>query len=150
VSDEKREILTWTINGRLYGIDAVKCNDVERKRNILSVPLSSDFIVGIVNVRGDVVTVIDLRVLMGYSADSDKKEEANIAKDEVLIRLASKTASIAIQADSVDDVINVSDDDIEAIPAHLSEQELKFIDSVVMKNNKLVIILDTEEILKWI
>ena len=147
MSDNKREILTWKINDRLYGIDARKCNDVEKKRNILSVPLSNDYIVGIVNIRGDVVTVIDLRILMGYS------EEAIVsygADNGVLVRLASNTVSIAIQADAVDDVIAVTDDDIEAIPAHLSEQELKFIDSVVMKDDDLVIILDTEEIIKWI
>ncbi len=147
MSDNKREILTWKINNRLYGIDARKCNDVEKKRNILPVPLSSDYIVGIVNIRGDVVTVIDLRVLMGYSKEAVASDDAN---DGVLVRLSNKTISIAIQADSVDDVIAVSDDDIEAIPAHLSEQELKFIDSVVMKDNNLVIILDTEEIIKWI
>lgn len=150
MSKHKREVLTWKIDGRLYGIDAINCNDVEKKKNILSVPLAKDHIVGIVNVRGDVVTVINLRVLMGYTADSDEHGKEQVVANKVLVRLASKTASVAILADSADDVVSISDDDIEAIPAHLSDQELKFIDSVVMKDDKLIIILDAEEILKWI
>ena len=136
-----QQILTWSVGDRLFGIDIAHCREVDKNKDIVAVPHAKEQIAGIVNLRGDVVTVIDLRVLLGHEKRSD--EAGN-----VIIRLKSKTTQIAVKADAIFDVITVSEEQIEGTPAHLSENEVRFISSVAMTEKGLVVILNPDEILK--
>jgi len=136
-----QQILTWLIEDRLFGIDIAHCREVDKDKEIVTVPHAKEQIAGIVNLRGDVVTVIDLRVLLGH----DKRENDS---GNVIIRLKSKTAHIAVKADAISDVINIAGGQIEGTPAHLSENEIRFISSVAMTEKGLAVILNPDEILK--
>lgn len=135
-----RQVLAWKIGDRLFGMDIIHCRDVEKDRKIVPVPHAKAIIAGIVNLRGDVVTVIDLKILLGGkpSGEMDKY---------VLVRLKSKTQHIAIKADAISDVITIREDQVEAPPAHLSETEIRYISAVAVTDRGLLVILNPDEIL---
>ncbi|HPH02126.1 MAG TPA: chemotaxis protein CheW [Spirochaetota bacterium] len=138
-----RQILTWKIGERLFGMDIGHCREVDKDKVIVAVPHSRKEIAGIVNLRGDVVTVIDLRVLLGGEA-------AKAADDQmsVIIRLKCRNQHVALKADSIYDVLSVTNDQFEGTPAHLSEIEARYIQSVAMTPKGLVVILNPDEILR--
>ncbi len=138
-----RQILTWKIGERLFGMDIGHCREVDKDKVIVAVPHSRREIAGIVNLRGDVVTVIDLRVLLGGEVlreDDDGKS--------VIIRLKCRNQHVALKADSIYDVLSVTNDQFEGTPAHLSEIEARYIQSVAMTPKGLVVILNPDEILR--
>lgn len=138
-----RQILTWKIGERLFGMDIRHCREVDKDKVIVAVPHSRREIAGIVNLRGDVVTVIDLRVLLGGEVlreDDDGKS--------VIIRLKCRNQHVALKADSIYDVLSVTNDQFEGTPAHLSEIEARYIQSVAMTPKGLVVILNPDEILR--
>lgn len=135
------QVLSWTLGGKLFGIDIVNCREVDKDKKVLQVPHSADHIAGIVNLRGDVVTVIDLRKLLGYEPAGEKNKN-------VIIRLKCRGVHVAVMADAIHDVIPVRKDQYETTPANLSEQEERYIQAVAMTDKGLVVILNPDEILK--
>jgi purine-binding chemotaxis protein CheW len=139
----ERQILTWKIGERLFGMDIGHCREVDKDKMIVAVPHSRKEIAGIVNLRGDVVTVIDLRVLLGGTVLREDESGKS-----VIIRLKCRTQHVALKADSIYDVLSVTEDLFEGTPAHLSEIEARYIQSVAMTTKGLVVILNPDEILK--
>ena len=139
--DGKRQILAWGSGERLFGVDIKYCREVDKNKEIVHVPHARKQIAGIVNLRGDVVTVIDLGVLLGH-------EKKTVSGDNVIIRLRSRTGHIALLAEYIHDVVAVAPDQLESIPAHLGENEVRFIQAVAMTTRGLVVILDPDEILE--
>jgi purine-binding chemotaxis protein CheW len=67
IKAEKFQILTWYIGKQLFGMELASCREVVQDRHITTVPYAKENVAGIVNLRGDVVTVLDLGVMLGYS-----------------------------------------------------------------------------------
>lgn len=140
IDKTKMQLLTWTIEDQLFGLEIGKCREVDRDVRITDVPHSKKFISGIVNLRGDVVTVLDLRVLLNYDGKSETDRN-------VIIRLKSDGSNIAIKADKVSDIVEVEESNIEDAGVHLNENESKYIQSVGITDKGLVLILSPESIL---
>ncbi len=139
--DEKIQLLTWFIGSQLFGMELYQCREVVQDRVITRVPHARDTVAGIVNLRGDVVTVLDLSVLLHY-------ESGQAQEQTVVIRLKSDGEHVAVKADAIHDIVEVERGRMEGAPAHLSELEMKFVSGVIMTENGLVVILNAKEILK--
>ncbi len=135
---KKLQILTWTSNGHTYGGDAKYCIEVQAERKILDIPHANNYIVGIVNLRGDIVTVLDLFALMGQPSQKlDRK---------VIIRLKDGEKQVALLADSVSEVIEISEEDLESAENHLTEKELKYIPYIIRRNHNLIFFVNILEL----
>ncbi|MCB1176198.1 MAG: chemotaxis protein CheW [Leptospiraceae bacterium] len=139
VEKSKKRILSWNIDNHSFGVNVEYCFEVQKGRNVVEVPYSKNYITGIVNLRGDIVTVIDLFVLMG------QRETPDMSK-QVIVRLKQGDRQVAILADSVSEVIEISEEKLESSEAHLSENELKYIPNIARIGNKLILILEVSEL----
>ncbi|MCB1157334.1 MAG: chemotaxis protein CheW [Leptospiraceae bacterium] len=137
--NDKLQILTWVIDGQLYGADIRFCFEVQNSIQIVDVPHSKEYIAGIVNLRGDVVTVLDLLVLMG------QKEKAFNGRS-VIIRLKMNEKQVAIKAESISEVIEISHSSLEPASQHLSGKELNYIPHIAYTNLGLILLLNVEEL----
>lgn len=135
------QLLTWTIEEQMFGLDISKCKEVDKDMKITDVPHSKPFIAGIVNLRGDVVTVIDLKTLLNENSTSVETPK------NVIIRLKSDSSNIAIKADKISDILEIHENQIEPASAHLSDFETKYITHVGIIEKGLVLILNSNEIL---
>jgi purine-binding chemotaxis protein CheW len=136
---DKIQLLTWKVNEQLYAADIKYCHEVQTGKVVIDVPHAKEYVAGIVNLRGDVVTVIDLFTLMG-------QESQNKSDKFVLIRLKLNDKQIAVKADNISDVIELPTDKLEPANMHLSENELKYIPYIAYSSGGLIMILNVEEL----
>lgn len=138
---EKLQILTWFIGKQLFGMELSQCREVVQDRIITRVPYANQNVAGIVNLRGEVVTVLDLSLMLGY--ESDVKDEKY-----VVVRIKSDTEHVAVKADTIYDILEVEYGSMESAPAHLNEMETRYIRGVAMTDKGLVVVLNADELLK--
>lgn len=133
---------TFKVNKELYGIDVMKVKEVLRYTDITPVPGADHYILGIINLRGNVATVIDTRRLfkMNTTAVDDNTRIIMVDYNEQEV--------IGLVVDSVDEVINIPQDDIERAPNIAGEESnRRFVQGVCYHNKLLTILLDINKIM---
>ncbi|MEI7014222.1 chemotaxis protein CheW [Leptospira licerasiae] len=139
--EDKKQYLSFFLGTEIYGLPLEACKEVDHNKRILKVPHSPEYIEGIVNLRGDLVTILNLRSLFGKDHISGEGKHS-------LIRLKGKKETFAILSDSVSDIVEVANKDLESCPSHLNEKEARFIRNVTILKDKTMIILNREELLR--
>ncbi len=138
--NEKIEFLLWRSGGYLFGLELPFCREIVNGVNITRLPRAPQFVRGLANLRGSVISVIDLEVLLGYKKVAEFKDLATI------VRLRVAGYPVAVAADAISDTVFLSADDLEATPANLTEFESNFIRKVARTNDGLVLIPNLESI----
>lgn len=123
-----------------YGIDISYVNAIERTQTIVRVPNSARSIKGIINLRGDIIPVVDLRTKFRMT-DSDFPE------DSEFIIIDMDKNKIAIEVDGVEGIHNADDESIHDMPIIAKGTGVEYFDSVIRVNDKLVIIINPMELL---
>ncbi len=138
VSDEKQYII-FTLNNEFYGIDIIHINTIIMMPEITDVPLSADYIKGMISLRGHIIPVINLHKRMNYG-------EEVITKDtRIIVFNINETEQVGIIVDSVKEVMVISSEEIES-PSPFMKSEDSFISGVGKKADMLVSILDINSI----
>jgi purine-binding chemotaxis protein CheW len=132
------EVLTWYVNEQLYGLFLEDCKEVIKNIDILPIPHSKNYIAGIHNLRGEIITVIDVGVKLGYPKKPLEREKS-------IIRLKEKS-KVSIMADKIFDIIEISSDLLELPPSNLSDQEMKCISFVVNSEKGVILIVNLKGI----
>ncbi len=141
ISTEDVEYSTFYVGGALCGIDILNIQEINKHFEITKVPQSSDYIQGILNLRGRIVTIIDLGKKLGLEPVSDSKDRRNIIVD-------SEDEHIGLLVDAISDVVLAKKDDIEPAPSNISGVKGKFFRGVLKTEKQLIGILDIDEVLK--
>ncbi|EQA43362.1 CheW-like protein [Leptospira broomii serovar Hurstbridge str. 5399] len=135
-----KQFLSFFLGREIYGIPLAECKEVDHNKKILRIPCAPPYIEGIVNLRGDVVTILNLQNLFGKKSNPDKDKYS-------IIRLKGKKQAFAILADEVSDIIEVSEKNFEPCPSHLDERESRYIRNVAVFKGETLIVLNHEELL---
>lgn len=132
----------FNISNEKFGVDILIVQEIIRSAEITAVPNSPEFVEGIINLRGNIIPVIDLRKRLHLY-----KEEQNKAKNWVLI-LRVRDKIVGFIVDRVTEVIKIHEDNIEAAPdIVVAGLERQYIQGVCEINKQLLVILDFENIL---
>lgn len=134
------QLITFTISNEYYGVEILKIQELIGFKSVTPVPNLPDFIIGVINLRGSVLPVIDLRRKF-------KMTPREYDKFSVIIVLNVDNRLVGIVVDSVHDVVSLSGDKISETPSFTTKIDTAFIKNITYIDNKLVIILDTEKIL---
>lgn len=138
--DTMLQWVTFRLENETYGIDVMQVQEVLRYSEIAPVPGAPPYILGIINLRGNVVTVIDTRMRFGLSA-SEITDNTRV----VIIEVDSHV--IGILVDSVAEVVYLRRSEIELAPNVSNDESSKFIQGVCHKNNELLILVDLDKLL---
>ncbi len=136
--------LTFSLENEEYGIGILKVKEIIGMMPITSVPRTPDFIKGVINLRGKVIPVIDLRL---------KFNMASIPYDErtciivVEIDLESSTVLIGIVVDAVSEVLNIQETEIEETPKFGTSLDTDYILGMAKKDGEVKILLDIDRVL---
>ena len=129
---------TFTISGRLYGIEVMSVQEVTMPMPLTPVPLTSNFVKGLINLRGQISTAIDMRGLFGLEkCDTDEKMAVVCRSDDSLISLL---------IDQIGDVIEADIDHFEKAPDTVSSDIRKYIKGVHKLENNLMTVIDVKKI----
>ncbi|HET8700135.1 MAG TPA: chemotaxis protein CheW [Nitrococcus sp.] len=131
--------VTFTLDDEIYGIDVMQVQEVLSMPDITPVPGAPDWIMGIINLRGHVVTVIDTRLRLGI------RSRALNASSQVIVLEAGQVVGIAV--DSVAEVAAIGDPQIGSAPDIGSPEAARYIRGVVNRDNRLLILLDSLRLL---
>lgn len=135
-----KQFVTMRINGQLFAIAAILVEDVLLPQKITPIPLASVEILGLLNLRGRVVTAIDLRVKMGM-----EPSEKRLENKSVVVIYHDNLYSFVI--DDVTGVYDIPVKEIEHNPDNLSEEWKEYCSGIYKLKNELMVILNIEGLL---
>jgi len=143
-SDEAEQYLTFLLGGKIYGLAILNIKEIIEYGEITEVPMTPEFISGVINLRGNVVPVIDLsQRFSGQSIEQTKRTSIIILE----VRNDDLKIEIGITVDMVNEVIDIHPGEIEQAPSLGNQIQTNFISGMAKVNNKLLILLDIENIL---
>ena len=132
--------VTFFLSQEKYGINVMQVQEVLRVTEIAPVPGAPEYVLGIINLRGNVVTVIDTRQRFGL----EPREVDDAAR---IVIVESDDQVVGIMVDSVAEVIDLQLSDIESAPNVGTEDSSRFIQGVASQNEELLIIIDLNKLL---
>ncbi|WP_024459994.1 chemotaxis protein CheW [Marinimicrobium sp. LS-A18] len=138
--DQVLQWVTFRLDGETYGINVMQVQEVLRYSEIAPVPGAPPYVLGIINLRGNVVTVIDTRHRFGL-ADGEVTDNTRI------VIIETDNHVIGIMVDSVAEVVYLNQSEIETAPNVGNEESAKFIQGVCHKNDELLILIDLNKLL---
>jgi len=147
--EEKDPVLQWVtfrLENELYGINVMQVQEVLRVTEIAPVPGSPDYVLGIINLRGNVVTVIDTRKRFGLAP-----KEVDDSTRIVIIEADKQVVGILV--DSVAEVVYLRASEIETAPNVGNDESSKYIQGVASRDDELLILVDLNKFLtdeEWV
>ena len=142
--DREGKYLTFTLADEEYGIGILKIKEIIGMMPITSVPQTPDFVKGVINLRGKVIPVVDLRRRFGMDA-IDYTERTCIIVVE--IQGQTGTVMIGIVVDSVSEVLNIKKEDVEETPAFGTRVNTDYILGMAKIEGGVKILLDIDKVL---
>ncbi|MCF8081659.1 MAG: chemotaxis protein CheW [Deltaproteobacteria bacterium] len=144
MSDREGKYLTFTMAEEEYGIGILKIKEIIGMMPITSVPQAPAFVKGVINLRGKVIPVIDLRLRFGM-----EKKEYNERTCIIVVEIQghSDTVTIGIVVDSVSEVLNIKADDIEDTPTFGTRLDTDYILGMAKLAKSVKILLDIDRVL---
>jgi purine-binding chemotaxis protein CheW len=135
--------LSFNISDELYGINVLEVLEVLQKQIVTEVPNSPAYINGIINFRGEVVPVYDMRVRFNLEPRNE-----NSAFVIAVLDLTKNGEPFRIGAivDSVRDVITISDDDIKPAPPMSNKLSSEFIKGIVRRDDRFILLIDVNKV----
>jgi purine-binding chemotaxis protein CheW len=135
-----REILVFVLGGEEYGVDILKVQEIRGYDKVTPIPSAPDFLKGVVNLRGIIVPVIDLRVKFGLP---DPRYDAFTVV--IVLRIAGRVVGIVV--DAVSDVVRLAASEVKAAPALGAVVDGSFLAGLATPGDRMVLLLDIERFL---
>jgi len=136
--ESQRQVCTFFLNGLLLGIDTELIKEVIRYQEMTPVPLAPPAVSGLMNLRGQIVTGIDLRRRFLFDERADARGPINVV-------VHTKKGTVSLIVDEIGDVFDVSEDECEAAPENLTGVARELIQGAYKLAGQLLLILDTEQ-----
>ncbi len=131
------QLCTFTLADHFFGVDVERVQEVIRQQEMTRIPLANQEIRGLINLRGQLVTAVDLRLLLELGEFSPGDEPMNI-----IIR--DEDSAVSLQVDEIGDVLEVNDADFERPPETLKGAARKLIKGAYKLEGHLLLELDAD------
>lgn len=136
---DEEQLVTMMVDGQLFGIPILKVQDIVEPSQITPVPCAPSAIAGVLNLRGRIVTVIDVRELLGATVDDDRRQMS--------VTIEHKGDLYTLLVDSIGDVRSLPKRDFDKPPATLDENMRRLCSGVFRLEDNLLVVLDVSRIL---
>ncbi len=136
------QLLTFILGDEEYGVDILNVQEIRSWEQATPIPNTPDYVLGVINLRGLIVPIIDLR-----NRFEMERVEYGPLTVIIIVKLSGKSKSsrtVGMVADEVSDVYNISEEDIGVLPHLGSVVGTEFINGVASVKEKMVIILDID------
>lgn len=140
---QSNQYLTFTLADEVFAVDVARVREILEITNITKVPQVPDFMRGVINLRGCVVPVIDLRLKFGMP---EIEQTVNSCIIVVEVEMDGEKIVLGALADSVQEVIEMEQSQIEAAPHIGTHLKTEFIEGMGKHNDRFVMILDIDEV----
>ena len=135
-----RQYATFYVDGLFFGIDVLHVQEVLRYQAMTRVPLAQAVIEGLINLRGQIVTAIDMRRRLGLKPRPPEQTPMNTV-------VRTEEGAISLLVDEIGDVVEVAAEDFERPPDNVDAAARDLLRGVYKLKDRLLLILDTEKTL---
>jgi len=135
------ELSTFLVGDALCGMDILTIQEINKLIDMTTVPQAPDYVLGILNLRGQIITSIDLGKKLGLG-------ETDMSQDPRNIIVNSKGEHIGLMVRKISDVVQADKDKFEPPPSNMGGIQGEFFTGVYKTENKLIGILDVEKVLR--
>ncbi|MGM0630805.1 MAG: chemotaxis protein CheW [Pseudomonadota bacterium] len=139
-NDEVLQWVTFQLDQETYGINVMQVQEVLRYSEIAPVPGAPNYVLGIINLRGNVVTVIDTRLRFGL-------QTTEVTDNSRIVIIESEQQVIGILVDSVAEVVYLKTSEIDSAPNVGTDESARFIQGVSNRDGELLILVDLDKML---
>jgi len=140
-SEQSRQYSTFSVDNLFFGIEVLRVQEVLRYLEMTSVPTAPEVIEGLINLRGQIVTAVDMRRRLGLPKRTDGETPMNMV-------VRSEDGAVSLLVDEIGDVLEVRADDYEPPPDNMSREQRELIQGVYKLDGRLLLVLDTERVLQ--
>jgi purine-binding chemotaxis protein CheW len=143
---EKSDIIqlaTFYLGGELFGVDALYVQEILTYQEITSVPIAPDYVRGLINLRGQIVTVIDLRSRLGFDSMDNGRAGMNLI-------VSSDEGLMSLLVDQIGNVLDVYANHLKPAPGTIRGVAVQYIRAVYQLEDELLIVLDLDSILELV
>jgi purine-binding chemotaxis protein CheW len=133
-----KQFATFTLNSLFLGVDVLKVQEVIRYQEMTRVPTAPAMVEGLINLRGQIITAIDLRLRL-----AQPPRPANQLPMNVVIR--TDDGALSLLVDEIGDVLEIEDDRFERVPETVTGVIRDLVTGVYKLDGRLLLILDTEK-----
>lgn len=153
----EKQFITFHLGDGVYGINILGLREINYSRRFTVVPHSKEHMVGLLNLRGQIVTVIDLGIPLGYPPRDitentsllimkTNQELSPIARQENIV---TSDDQVGLLVDRIGDVVTCDVNEVHAVPAHVEQAAAKYLEGVLKLNDMLVGVINVPELLKY-
>src|ERR1700753_3489132 len=140
---EMRQYLTFKLGNEVFGIDVAKVREILDFTTITEIPRTPEFMSGVINLRGSVVPVVDLRLCFEMSTTLRTRNTCIVV---VEVLLENEATVIGALADSVEEVIDLEPDQIQPAPRIGTQIRTDFIKGMGKRDSQFIMILDIDRV----
>jgi purine-binding chemotaxis protein CheW len=135
------ELASFFVGEALCGMDILKVQEINKLIEMTRVPQAPEYVLGILNLRGEIVTIIDLGKKLGL-----KSTELNHKTRNIIV--SSNGEHIGLMVEQISDVVQAEWEKVEPPPANIGNVQGKYFTGVFKTEDRLIGILDVEKVLK--
>ncbi|MGE0859272.1 MAG: chemotaxis protein CheW [Gammaproteobacteria bacterium] len=132
--------VTFRLADETYGINVMQVQEVLRMTDVAPVPGSPHYVMGIINLRGNVVTVLDTRKLLDLSA-------GDITESSRIMIIESGKVTVGLLVDSVAEVVNIASSDIDPPPSVGNDEGSRYIQGIYSSEQQILILIDLNKLI---
>ncbi|HUX06031.1 MAG TPA: chemotaxis protein CheW [Acidobacteriota bacterium] len=144
LAEKAGKYLTFTLGDEVYGLEILKVQEIIGMMSVTRVPRTPDFIRGVINLRGKVIPVVDLRIKFGLDAKDDTEKTVIIV---VQVIRDSQPVTMGTIVDEVSEVMDIEAGQIEPPPQLGADVDTDFILGMGKIADKVVMLLDADKVL---
>ncbi|MEM9759273.1 MAG: chemotaxis protein CheW [Pseudomonadota bacterium] len=139
-TEGKRELVIFRVADLVCALDIERAQEIKGQLKVIEVPETQLAVRGVANLRGQVITVIDLRIVFGI-------EPRDISEESRIVVVRHEGSVVGLLVDHVDDIVPAQSDDLEPPPANVSGVRGEFFDAVYKRPEDLACLLNVPRIL---
>ncbi|HEV7179627.1 MAG TPA: chemotaxis protein CheW [Candidatus Baltobacteraceae bacterium] len=140
LSGEKIQVVSFRLGNEEYGVDIAQVQEIIRMVDITHVPRAPHFMEGVINLRGQLIPIIDLRTRFGMDR-ADHTKNTRIIVTEIV------TKRVGIIVDGVSEVLNIPIENVEEAPEMIAGVGTEYISGVGKVNERLIILLELQKVI---
>jgi purine-binding chemotaxis protein CheW len=133
------QFATFYVGDLLLGVDIRQVQEINHQLDVTPVPRSPDYVRGVINLRGEVATVVDLRRVLGLDPAEATRESRNLI-------VHWQNESIGLWVDRIADILTVSAGEISPSPSNVDGVDGRFFHGVYTMESEIVVILNIEQV----
>ena len=137
---DEQQLVVFDLSTEAYGVDIGAVREIIRLQDITRVPRTPEFVEGVINLRGKVIPVVDLRKRFGLPAEDESKENRIVVVD-------IGAQDIGVVVDAVTEVLRIATESVEPPASVITTADSEYLLGIAKLDSRLIILLDLEQVL---